>query len=401
MPPAALGVLVCAAWYYTILAGFFILYCPVLYVMFFNHRLYRNLADTLFALWELFPVALFQCCCKTQLHHYGDYVDRDENCIIVMNHRTRVDWNYVWIALYHATQKNDGAADETHNASNTSRVDSHTFDARCEEYGALDAIGGGKAKIKFVLKDELKMVPGLGWIMQLNFFLYVKRSWREDQLGLAQFTDYYRRVRSGYRLVLFPEGTDLSDENRRKSDRFAVANNLSHLDFVLHPRTTGWTVLVSRLRGAALAAVYDVTVAYDAPAQTEADLLKGKLPKHVYFHFKRYPIERLPEEEDQLRVWLNDRWREKEYSLRQFHNNGNFCDSLNRTPTERKPRSLKTAKLAFVFWSFIDLLFMYSIFYSMVFQFWVLYHSLLFTFVTWWFGGFHNIQYKILEMSKK
>lgn len=62
--------------------------------------------------------------------------------------------------------------------------------------------------------------------MQLNYFLYVKRAWREDQVGLYQFVDYYSRIRHPCRIVLFPEGTDLSDDNRRKSDKFAAANNL-------------------------------------------------------------------------------------------------------------------------------------------------------------------------------
>lgn len=63
--------------------------------------------------------------------------------------------------------------------------------------------------------------------MQLNFFLYVKRNWQEDQLSLAQFVDYYKRLDYHYRVVLFPEGTDLSEENKKRSEKFAIANNLS------------------------------------------------------------------------------------------------------------------------------------------------------------------------------
>lgn len=65
-----------------------------------------------------------------------------------------------------------------------------------------------------------------GWIMQLNFFLYVKRNWREDQINLSQFVDYYQKLNYDCRLVLFPEGTDLSEENRRRSDKYAQANNI-------------------------------------------------------------------------------------------------------------------------------------------------------------------------------
>ena len=93
--------------------------------------------------------ALFQCCCNTQLHYFGDYVNPDEKTIIVMNHRTRVDWNYVWIALYHATQN---PSSELCSCKQTvqNTTESSSFDV------------GGKSKIKFVLKDEIKNIPGMG-----------------------------------------------------------------------------------------------------------------------------------------------------------------------------------------------------------------------------------------------
>ncbi|XP_026734001.1 lysocardiolipin acyltransferase 1-like [Trichoplusia ni] len=384
----ALGLLLCTAWYYTILSGFFILYCPVMYLMFVSHRIYRKLVDILFSLWELYPVALFQCCFNTQLHHFGDFVNPDEKTIIVMNHRTRVDWNYVWIALYHATQNPAGEICSCKQTVEDSR----------EPSGVLDVLG--KSKIKFVLKDEIKTIPGMGWIMQLNFFLYVKRNWREDQVNLSQFADYYSKLNYDYRLVLFPEGTDLSDENRRRSANFASANNLQNYKFVLHPRTTGWVALCSRLRESGLASVYDITIAYDKPAQTEMDLLRGKIPTHVYFYCKRYSINKLPKDDTDLKIWLNDRWREKEQTLFKFHNEGHFVDlESNRAPQYRTPRSLFVAKIGFIFWTAIDVLFLYSLVNSVLFQFWVIYHCLLFIFITWYFGGFHNIQYKLLEKS--
>ncbi|XP_075975245.1 lysocardiolipin acyltransferase 1-like [Anticarsia gemmatalis] len=382
----AAGLLLCTAWYYTILSGFFVLYCPVMYLMFFSHRLYRKVVDTLFALWELYPVALFQCCCNTELHHFGDYVNADEKTIIVMNHRTRVDWNYVWIALYHATQ----------NPAGDICTCKQPVDRPADNSSALDI--GGKSKIKFVLKDEIKNIPGMGWIMQLNFFLYVKRNWREDQVNLSQFVEYYQKLDYDYRVVLFPEGTDLSDDNRRRSEKFALSNNLQQYEFVLHPRTTGWVALCSRLRDSGLASVYDVTIAYDTPAQTELDLLKGRKPMHVYFYCKRYSISKLPKEDTALRSWLNDRWKEKENSLRKFYNEGNFYDvESNRPPPYRSPRPLLLAKIGFLFWTVIDIFFLYSLINSVMFQFWVIYHCLLFVFITWYFGGFHNIQYKLLD----
>lgn len=40
----------------------------------------------------------------------------------------------------------------------------------------------------------------------------------------------------------------LAGNTRTKSDAFAVKNNLPKFEYVLHPRTTGFTFIVDRLR---------------------------------------------------------------------------------------------------------------------------------------------------------
>lgn len=115
----------------------------------------------------------------------------------------------------------------------------------------------------------------------------------------------------------------------------------------------------------------------------------------------RYSIENLPLEEEHLKTWLNERWSEKELKLKKFHIDRNFTDlSSNKLCADREPRALHAAKLGFIFWTMVDILFMYLLVYSAVFQFWVIYHCLLFVSVTWYFGGFHNIQYKLIQKSK-
>lgn len=111
----------------------------------------------------------------------------------------------------------------------------------------------------------------------------------------------------------------------------------------------------------------------------------------------RYSIESLPLEEEYLKTWLNERWSEKELNLKKFHTKNNFIDySSNKPSVEREPTAMLTAKLGFIFWTIIDVLFGYLLVYSVLFQFWVIYHCLLFISVTWYLGGFHNVQYKLL-----
>ncbi len=56
----------------------------------------------------------------------GDALRADETALLLSNHRTRLDWNFLWAAAFHAGQPTAG-----HN-------------------------------LKLVLKDEVKRLPGIG-----------------------------------------------------------------------------------------------------------------------------------------------------------------------------------------------------------------------------------------------
>lgn len=88
----------------------------------------------------------------------------DESTIIVMNHRTRVDWNYVWIALYHATQK------PIRNIECICKEKSQINLMETKE-DIFDVMARGISKIKFVLKDEIKAIPGMGKLCNIYIYL--------------------------------------------------------------------------------------------------------------------------------------------------------------------------------------------------------------------------------------
>ena len=151
------------------------------------------------------------------------------------------------------------------------------------------------------------LFPFAGWAMQMSRFLYISRKWEKDEGRLGKLVEYLGRHCKGYQIVLFPEGTNWTPETVKKSRAFEEANNLKSLNWVLQPRTTGFTSLVQQMRerklhswiaftvlqllflDGGLHSVYDVTIAYpDQVPEKEKDLVEGKLPKQVHFHIKRY-----------------------------------------------------------------------------------------------------------------
>lgn len=83
--------------------------------------------------------ALLELLCGCEIIVTGDWLIPGETSVIVMNHRTRTDWNFMWPAAYHAMY--------------TRGVDNR-----------LSALFH---PLKYVLKDAIRHIPGPG---QLNNF---------------------------------------------------------------------------------------------------------------------------------------------------------------------------------------------------------------------------------------
>lgn len=49
-------------------------------------------------------------------------------------------------------------------------------------------------------------------------------------------------------VVIFPEGTDLTDGSRKRSHQYADSHGLPQYKHVLHPKTTGFTFITQRMR---------------------------------------------------------------------------------------------------------------------------------------------------------
>ncbi|XP_024936912.1 lysocardiolipin acyltransferase 1 isoform X2 [Cephus cinctus] len=164
------GVLYCALWYGSIVAGFLFIACPLLPLLLLSPPRFRKCGDLLFSCWELYPTALLEVF-GVKIIVSGDHISPYESAILVMNHRTRVDWNFLWAAMYQACMPNIAAH-----------------------------------KLKFILKDPIRHIPGPGWMMQMNGFLYITRRWEEDQGRLSRTLDYLVAIRRRTQLLIFPEG---------------------------------------------------------------------------------------------------------------------------------------------------------------------------------------------------
>lgn len=133
---------------------------------------------------------------------------------------------------------------------------------------------GMHGHLYIILKQSLQWIPLIGTGMMFYGFIFMSRKMSTDQPRLAHRLTKLKKLKrdpngkSYYDpmwLLLFPEGTNLSANGRRKSAKWAEKQGLKDPEHVLLPRSTGTFFCLNELKGS-LEYIYDCTVAYEGIA---------------------------------------------------------------------------------------------------------------------------------------
>ena len=179
--------------------------------------------------------------------------------------------------------------------------------------------------LKFFVKKQLKWVPGMGWGMQFLDCLFIDRDWSSDREKIRKT---FARLVDGdvpVYLVSFVEGTRLTLPKLEAARDYARQHEMYEPRHTLVPRTKGFVASVEGLRSH-IDAVYDITIGYEIGIPTLWQYIKG-LVQRIHVHVRRFEIDSLPESADGLRLWLLDRWEEKDELLEHFYQTGRFPTS--------------------------------------------------------------------------
>jgi len=232
--------------------------------------------------------------------HFPDRV------VMIGNHQIYSDWLYFWWAAY----------------TNVPQMHGHIY---------------------IILKQSLSYVPIIGWGMRFYGFIFMSRKMATDQPRLAHRLQKLKTVHSGplsgtsgldpMWLLIFPEGTNLSANTRKKSVAWAEKQGIKDFQHVLLPRSTGTFFCLNELKGT-VDYVYDCTVAYGGIPRGEygQDLfslrsmyLQGRPPPSVNMFWRRFAIADMPlDDSEKFDLWLRERWQEKDVLLEHFVQNGSF-----------------------------------------------------------------------------
>lgn len=158
-----------------------------------------------------------------------------ERLVLIANHQVYTDWLYLWWVAY------------------TNYMHGHIY---------------------IILKESLKYIPVIGQGMMLYGFIFMARRWLSDKPRLQHRLEKLQTKRVASTpgsplydpmwLLIFPEGTNLSENTKRISDAYGKKQGVASYNHQLLPRTTGLFFCLQNLRGT-VDWLYDCTMAYDGP----------------------------------------------------------------------------------------------------------------------------------------
>ncbi|KAJ7966707.1 Phospholipid/glycerol acyltransferase family protein [Quillaja saponaria] len=302
---------------------FLVYFAPVTVVLLrlFSIRYSRKATAFLFGHWLALWPFLFEKINGTKVVFSGDDVPMRERALLIANHRTEVDWMYLW---------------------------------------DLALRKGSLGYIKYILKSSLMKLPIFGWGFHVLEFISVERKWEVDESILRQMLSTLKNPQDLLWLAVFPEGTDYTEEKCKRSQQYAAETGLPVLSNVLLPKTRGFCVCLEALRGS-LDAVYDISIGYKNQCPTFLDNVFGLDPSEVHIHVRRIPLEDIPSSDSKAASWLMDTFQIKDQLLTIFKAQGHFPDEGH----EEELSTLKCLVNSMVVTS-LTALFIYLTFFSFV-----------------------------------
>ncbi|EEC79481.1 hypothetical protein OsI_20519 [Oryza sativa Indica Group] len=281
---------------------------------------------------------LFEKINKTKFVFSGETVPPKERVLLFANHRTEVDWMYLWdLAL---------------------------------RKGRLQCI-------KYILKKSLMKLPIFNWAFHIIEFIPVERKWEVDEPLIRSRLSELKNPKDPLWLAVFPEGTDYTEKKCIKSQEYAKEHGLPILNNVLLPKTKGFHCCLQELRDS-MDSVCDITIAYKHRPPTFMDNVYGIDPSEVHIHVKIIQVSDIPTSEDEVADWLIERFKLKNKLLSDFSALGHF-------PNEGTEDDLSTLKCIANFVAVIStttVLTYLTLFSSVWFKIFVAFSSAFLTFAT-------------------
>eukprot|EP01126_Amoeba_proteus_P041459 TRINITY_DN4463_c0_g1_i10.p1 TRINITY_DN4463_c0_g1~~TRINITY_DN4463_c0_g1_i10.p1 ORF type:complete len:407 (+),score=57.82 TRINITY_DN4463_c0_g1_i10:180-1223(+) len=254
----------------------------VIFIFPFSWSLYRYTQDFVQRGMFTFLTFLLEKLLGTKFRSSGDNTKIGEKALIIVNHRSRLDWLFLW-SWFHRE--------------------------------------GRIVNQKIVMKESMKHLVPFGWSIQSACTLLLKRDWNLDSKTIENAITHFGNKKYPIQILLFPEGTDKTPQTTQKSREFSQKNGLRELNHLIHPRTSGFFHFLDLARKHKLVdVVYDLTLSYQSFIPQNEKFFFTGFPEECHVHLKKFDVDELPTDRLEVEQWLQQRWYHKDVLLENFYN---------------------------------------------------------------------------------
>jgi hypothetical protein len=196
--------------------------------------------------------------------------------------------------------------------------------------------------VRFVAKESIKFIPGLGFASYFHEFLFVRRDWKKDEARIrAYLRDFANSKLQHLWICIFPEGTFV-DQGEEKlvlaAQKFVVENypDIEPFKYVLYPKAKGFDAII---QNSGIRDILDLTFVYSFSDGSHTALplmetgrsrkvpdtlgLLSSPPKSIFIHIRHHKYDNSLDSKE----WLKKCFQEKECLLKRFHEANTFSAS--------------------------------------------------------------------------
>lgn len=164
----------------------------------------------------------------------------------------------------------------------------------------------------------------MGFSWWCTEFVFLQRNWQKDQRLLEKSLNTLQDFPFPFWMVIFAEGTRLTEAKVQASVEYARANGLPELKHHLLPRSKGFSLTVHYLRDK-VPAVYDFEVAFLKGKEPNLiSMVKGEADE-VHLWARRTPIQDIPcDDIEETSEWCRKAFQKKDEGMAYFFEHGKF-----------------------------------------------------------------------------
>lgn len=173
----------------------------------------------------------------------------------------------------------------------------------------------------FIFKSDSRYIFGLGFSIYTDTDIMINKKWEEDK---ELINKQINRIEPGTKkeiLIIFPEGTRITEEKIISSQKYSRENNLPVYDYLQVPKSKGlWNIIDNLSKNNKLGKIWDITIIRPKYLREPTNLIDiaTKPIRKIYTNIRELTLPDNYHDMDIFKKWLHEQWVIKDNIIKNY-----------------------------------------------------------------------------------